>query len=95
MLTESFVAIMALVTACILDQRLYFAMNAPKALTEGTPQGAADYVNSLNLPGDPATAEYFRSARRGRRRAVDRLQDRRRAHPRDGYGRHPAGCLRR
>ena len=59
MLTESFVAIMALVTACILDQHLYFAMNAPKALTEGTPQGAADYVNSLNLPGDPATAEYF------------------------------------
>lgn len=91
MLTESFVAIMALVTACILDQHLYFAMNAPKALTEGTPQGAADYVNSLNLPGDPATAEYFAQ----HAEAVDRLQDRRRPHPRDGYGRHPAGCLRR
>jgi carbon starvation protein len=56
MLTESFVAIMALITACILNQHLYFAMNAPKALTDGTPQGAADYVNGLGLPGDPATA---------------------------------------
>ena len=59
MLTESFVAIMALITACILNQHLYFAMNAPKALTDGTPQGAADYVNGLNLPGDPATAAQF------------------------------------
>ncbi|WP_307846305.1 carbon starvation CstA family protein, partial [Rhodococcus sp. CX] len=31
MLTESFVAIMALVTACIIDQHLYFALNAPEA----------------------------------------------------------------
>jgi carbon starvation protein len=59
MLTESFVAIMALITACILNQHLYFAMNAPKGLTDGTPQGAADYVNGLGLPGDPATAAQF------------------------------------
>ena len=31
MLTESFVAIMALITAAILNQHLYFAMNAPAA----------------------------------------------------------------
>ena len=37
MLTESFVAIMALVTAVILDQHLYFALNAPVGLTGGTP----------------------------------------------------------
>jgi carbon starvation protein len=61
MLTESFVAIMALITACILNQHLYFAMNAPKALTDGTPQGAADYVNGLGLPGDPATAAQFQA----------------------------------
>ena len=33
MLTESFVAIMALITASILDQHLYFAVNAPSAQT--------------------------------------------------------------
>lgn len=49
MLTESFVAIMALVTACILDQHLYFALNAPAALTGGTPETAAEYVNNLPL----------------------------------------------
>ncbi len=62
MLTESFVAIMALVTACILDQHLYFAMNAPKALTQGTPEGAAAYVNGLGVSGQTATAEQFRAA---------------------------------
>ncbi|MEE2034342.1 carbon starvation CstA family protein [Rhodococcus chondri] len=49
MLTESFVAIMALVTACIIDQHLYFALNAPAALTGGTPETAAAYVNGLGL----------------------------------------------
>ncbi|MFW0792521.1 carbon starvation CstA family protein [Gordonia sp. CPCC 205515] len=62
MLTESFVAIMALVTACILDQHIYFGMNAPAALTKGTAEGAADYVNGLGLPGDPATAQKFTEA---------------------------------
>ncbi|GAA1481545.1 carbon starvation CstA family protein [Gordonia sinesedis] len=65
MLTESFVAIMALITACILDQHLYFAMNAPKSVTGGTPEGAADYVNGLGLSGPPATAEQFTRAAEG------------------------------
>ncbi|KAA0023938.1 carbon starvation CstA family protein [Antrihabitans cavernicola] len=51
MLTESFVAIMALITACILDQHLYFAMNAPAALTGTTTDTAAAYVNGLGLSG--------------------------------------------
>lgn len=62
MLTESFVAIMALITACILDQHIYFGMNAPAALTTGTAEGAATYVNGLGLPGDPATAQTFSDA---------------------------------
>ena len=54
MLTESFVAIMALVAACILDQHLYFAMNAPAAATGmgqavPTPETAAAYTNGLHL----------------------------------------------
>ena len=53
MLTESFVAIMALITAAILNQHLYFAMNAPAAQTGTTAQTAADYVNGLGLSGSP------------------------------------------
>ncbi len=54
MLTESFVAIMALVTACIIDQHVYFVMNAPAGATGGgapvpTPETAAAYANGLGL----------------------------------------------
>jgi carbon starvation protein len=55
MLTESFVAIMALITAAILNQHLYFAINAPSAQTGTTAQTAADYVNGLGLSGTPIT----------------------------------------
>lgn len=51
MLTESFVAIMALISASILDQHLYFALNAPTAQTGGTAATAAHYVNGLGLSG--------------------------------------------
>ena len=50
MLVESFVAVMALVTAISLDPGLYFAINAPAAVTGGAPETAAAWVNSLNLP---------------------------------------------
>ena len=53
MLTESFVAVTALVIAAVLNQHLYFAINAPAAQTGGTAQGAADYVNTLGLSGPP------------------------------------------
>jgi carbon starvation protein len=53
MMTESFVAIMALITASILNQHLYFVMNAPAAATGGTAETAAAYVNKLGLPGQP------------------------------------------
>jgi carbon starvation protein len=56
MITESFVAVMALITASILNQHLYFAVNAPAAQTGGTAATAADYVNRLGLSGAPATA---------------------------------------
>jgi carbon starvation protein len=59
MLVESFVAIMALVTAITLDPHLYFIMNAPNA-TMGITAGmdptaaataAANWVNGLGLSG--------------------------------------------
>lgn len=63
MLTESFVAIMALITACVLDQHIYFALNAPTALTGGTPETAADYVNGLPISGGDITpAELSQAA---------------------------------
>jgi carbon starvation protein len=62
MITESFVAVMALITASILNQHLYFTLNAPTAQTGGTAATAADYVNRLGLSGDPATAEQISQA---------------------------------
>ena len=65
MLTESFVAIMALITAAILNQHLYFAINAPTAQTGTTAQTAADYVNALGLSGAPITGDEISSAAAG------------------------------
>ncbi|MFZ1562086.1 MAG: carbon starvation CstA family protein, partial [Saprospiraceae bacterium] len=68
MLTESFVAIMALITACIIDQHLYFVMNAPAGVTGGTPDLAAAYANKLPLsspggvPLDPISAQTIQQA---------------------------------
>ncbi|MBB4854863.1 carbon starvation protein [Mycobacteroides chelonae] len=59
MLTESFVAVMALVTAAILNQHLYFAINAPTAATGGTAETAAAYVNGLPLSGPNITGEQL------------------------------------
>ncbi|MGW0157967.1 carbon starvation CstA family protein [Mycobacterium sp. NPDC003323] len=65
MLTESFVAIMALITACILNQHLYFVMNAPAAATGGTAESAAEYVNGLGLSGAPITPAEIEAAAEG------------------------------
>lgn len=62
MLMESFVALMALVTAVILDRHLYFVMNAPAALTGGEAATAAQWVNSIGLPGDNLSAEEITAA---------------------------------
>ncbi|OBG27553.1 carbon starvation CstA family protein [Mycobacterium sp. 852002-51057_SCH5723018] len=62
MLTESFVAVMALITASIINQHLYFTLNAPAAQTGGTAATAADYVNKLGLSGAPVTADQISQA---------------------------------
>ncbi|MET1086032.1 MAG: carbon starvation CstA family protein [Arthrobacter sp.] len=59
MLMESFVAIMALVAAISIDRGLYFAMNSPAALTGGTVETAATWVNSLGLAGVNVSPELL------------------------------------
>ena len=62
MLTESFVAIMALITAAILNQHLYFAMNAPAGADRGAParpRPTTSTASASPAPRSPAT----RSAR--------------------------------
>ncbi len=49
MLTESFVAVMALIAACILDPGVYFAMNANPALLGDTAQSAAQAVSGFGF----------------------------------------------
>ena len=62
MATESFVAVMALITASILNQHLYFAINAPGAQTGRAAQSAAEYVNGLGLSGRAITAAEITDA---------------------------------
>ena len=45
MLMESFVAIMALIAACVLDPGLYFALNSPPALIGKTVEEAASVIS--------------------------------------------------
>lgn len=53
MLMESFVAISALIAACVIDQGLYFAMNAPVGATGGEAETAAQFVASLGYSITP------------------------------------------
>ena len=59
MLMESFVAISALIAACVIDQGLYFAMNSPAGATGGTAEAAASFVNGL---GFDTTAQTLAAA---------------------------------
>jgi carbon starvation protein len=53
MLVESFVAIMALIAACIIDPGLYYAMNAPAGLLGGNVQSASQAVANLGFTITP------------------------------------------
>jgi carbon starvation protein len=53
MLTESFVAVMAMVAAAVIEPGLYFAMNAPPAATGGAVQSAAQFVGGLGFTITP------------------------------------------
>ncbi len=62
MLMESFVAIMALITACVLDPAVYFAMNAPAALIGTTAQSAAEAIRGWGFTVTPETLTQMAAA---------------------------------
>lgn len=53
MLTESFVAVMALIAACVIDPGLYFAMNMPGPALGPTLQSASQAVTNLGFSISP------------------------------------------
>ncbi|GAA0722088.1 carbon starvation CstA family protein [Dokdonella soli] len=53
MLMEAFVAIMALIAACVLQPGVYFAMNAPTALIGTTVESAAQAITQLGFAVTP------------------------------------------
>ncbi|CRY53812.1 MULTISPECIES: carbon starvation CstA family protein [Yersinia] len=55
MLMESFVAIMALICASVIDPGVYFAMNSPAALIGSTVESAALAINSWGFVVTPET----------------------------------------
>ena len=57
MLMESFVAVMAMIAASIIDPGLYYAMNAPAAVVGSTVQSASEAVNGLGFAITPGALE--------------------------------------
>src|SRR4051812_20751335 len=57
MLMESFVAVMAIIAASIIDPGLYYSMNAPAAVVGQTVQSASEAVNGLGFSISPGALD--------------------------------------
>ena len=61
MLMESFVAIMALIAACLLTPGVYFAINAPTGLLGPTAASAAHAISAWGFSLDPSAMQHLAS----------------------------------
>ncbi|MFJ9081705.1 carbon starvation CstA family protein [Streptomyces sp. NPDC102384] len=59
MLMESFVAIMALIAACVIDPGLYYAMNAPAGVLGDTVQSASQAVQQFGFHISPEALQHI------------------------------------
>ena len=91
MLMESFVAVMALCAASLLDPGVYFAINAPLTALGGTAQAAAETIRGWGFTVTPEDHQCTRGG--GRREDAPRAR-RRRAESRGGNGAHSERSLR-
>ncbi len=83
MLTESMVATLALIAACVLTPGTFFAINAPPSALGTTVESAAAAISELGLHPRPAGVH---AAHRQRRRGQAPLAHRRRPVARRGHG---------